>query len=212
MKRDEKIHSQFLSKALFVAFVIIISTVSFRSTAFSQTEEANYALLKAGIYSPQASYMKGFGTGFNGEIALGHYFDQFLAMEISAGYFRTTVSETIGGIPMDGTISVVPITLSVRPSYKIQNFEMYALGGFGMYIAKAESSKTVGATLISASDTDIALGIHFGAGALFNITPKLFLGVEGKYFWVRPKWEMNGASITGDIDGFILTGNLGFRF
>jgi hypothetical protein len=42
----------------------------------------------------------------------------------------------------------------------------------------------------------------------FNITQIVFLGVEGRYLWAKP-------SFSGDdikLDGFTVTGDLGFRF
>jgi opacity protein-like surface antigen len=181
------------------------------------TRKDNYVVIKAGLYSPQSDDLREFGTGFNGEIALGHYFNQFLATEISSGYFRTTASDSatvsgFGRVTANATISVVPITLSVKPIYAAQDIEMYALGGVGAYIAKGELSGTVGGTAVSVSDTNTVFGIQLGAGVNFNITREVFLGLEGKYFWAKPKWQTNGITINANIDGFLFTGNLGFRF
>jgi len=52
------------------------------------------------------------------------------------------------------------------------------------------------------------VGLHAGAGVNFNITQIVFLGVEGRYLWAKP-------SFSGDdikLDGFTVTGDLGFRF
>jgi opacity protein-like surface antigen len=193
-----------------------------------ETSKANYVVLKAGIYSPQSDDLRDFGTGFNGEIAFGHYFNRFLAMEIGVGYFRTTASWSAAvsgpgvtaGATADATINVIPITLSVKPTYRVQNLEMYALAGVGLYIAEAKVSGTASATIGnrsfsasgSASDTDTVFGPHLGAGISFDITPAVFLGLEGKYFWAKPEWEAYGVKVDAHIDGFLFTGNLGLRF
>jgi hypothetical protein len=42
----------------------------------------------------------------------------------------------------------------------------------------------------------------------FNVTPNVFLGAEGRYLWAKPSF--GGQDIK--LDGFTVTGNLGFRF
>jgi opacity protein-like surface antigen len=51
-------------------------------------------------------------------------------------------------------------------------------------------------------------GLHAGGGLNFNITPTVFLGAEGRYIWAKPSF--GGQDIK--LDGFTVTGNLGFRF
>lgn len=56
------------------------------------TEKSNYVALKGGIYSPTSNNLKAFGTGFNGEIVFGHYFNRNFATELGVGYFQSSNS------------------------------------------------------------------------------------------------------------------------
>jgi hypothetical protein len=56
-----------------------------------------------------------------------------------------------------------------------------------------------------------------GAGINYNITPKIFVGVEGKYLWtdkVKLEYEEFGAhrEVEFRLDGIIATGVIGIRF
>jgi opacity protein-like surface antigen len=59
-------------------------------------------------------------------------------------------------------------------------------------------------------ENDTVLGFQLGIGANFDITPVMFLGAEGKYFWAKPDFGTPAGE--ADIDGFQLTANLGYRF
>ena len=52
-------------------------------------EYQNYVAGKMGVYSPQSNDLEGFDNGFNGEIAIGHYFSRNFAGEFGIGYFNT---------------------------------------------------------------------------------------------------------------------------
>lgn len=61
------------------------------------------------------------------------------------------------------------------------------------------------------------LGVYLGAGIHYNITPKIFVGVEGKYLWtdtVKLEYEEFGAplEVKFKMDGIIATAVIGFRF
>lgn len=174
-----------------VALVAMATLVSV--PAFAERTD-NYGGIKLGVYSPRSHFLKGqdFGNGFDGELALGHYFTPNLASEVGLGYFETTSGSN--------EITVVPLTLTGKGILPLGKFELYAGAGIGAYIASSE--------LYGISYSDTALGWHILTGVNFNVMRNLFFGVEIKYFWVKPSfgtWESN-------LDGANATANLGVRF
>jgi hypothetical protein len=86
-----------------IALVAMASLVSV--PAFAEQLE-NYGAVKLGIYSPRSYFSNGndFSKGFDGELALGHYFHRHLAGEVGLGYFRTTAGSD--------QMTVIPVTVT----------------------------------------------------------------------------------------------------
>ncbi len=190
----------------FLAFAVALSGMS--QSSFSAAIPGNYAVIKAGIYSPQSNDLTSngadFGTGFNGEIAVGHYFFPNLAGEFGIGWFRTNDSH--GGT--DITIQTVPITVSLRGVLPLGQFEPYFEAGFGIYKTRA-TSKTGGVT---AANEDTVGGSFIGLGANYNFAPNAFFGLEARYLWVKPWFNIGGLHVDSALDGYTLTADLGYRF
>ena len=97
--------------------------------------------------------------------------------------------------------------------------EIYGSGGLGFYLSKAESSVTYTGTpgnFHTGSDTDTSLGVYLGLGANVNLSRNVFLGIEGKYFRSEDAaYEVRDVPTTPwylDLDGIMVTGNIGYRF
>jgi len=202
----------FLISSMFAISVFIASA--------ADAQLSNYAVAKAGAYFPNGDDLKGFSTGFNGEVAIGHYFNKNFAGELGFGYFQSSgsASASSGGISAaaSGDIYAIPVTLAVKAIYPIDKWEIYALGGMGAYFcnAKVNVSGTSGGFSFSGSQSSSAtsFGGFLGAGADVNITENWFIGVEGKYLWTKPSFSFAGQSIDAKFDGWTVTGNVGFRF
>ncbi len=164
----------------------------------------NSATLKLGGYFPQHGDLDGFDSGFNGEIALGHLVAPGFGFEGAVGYFKTKGDIVTPLGPATQTFKVVPVTLSLKGQTFFQQFEPYIEAGIGVYFIDDEIS---GAG-VSASENDTQVGLHLGLGANFNVTRQVFLGLEGKYLWL--KTDSFGADVR--MDGVTLTGNVGIRF
>ena len=175
-----------------VALVVMVSLVSV--PAFAERLD-NYATVKLGVYSPQSYYLteSDFSSGFDGELALGHYFIRNLAGEVGLGYFKTATNGS-------DQITVYPLTVTGKGIYPLGKAELYAGAGIGAYFAKAELGIT--------SYNDTALGWHLLTGGTFNVMPTVFVGAEIKYLWVKPSF----GSMESKLNGMIATANLGFRF
>ncbi len=165
----------------------------------------NSVTLKVGGYFPQHSDLDSFDSGFNGEISLGHLVAPGFAIEGGIGYFETKgpVATPLG--TADEKIKVMPLTFSLKGQTFFQQFEPYIEAGIGVYFIKDE---LVVPGVASESENDTPVGFHLGLGGNFNVTRQLFVGLEGKYLWL--KMDTFGADVR--LDGITLTGNVGFRF
>ena len=184
--------------ALLSVLLVVIAVPSFAATP-------NYVALKLGGYFPQHSDMDGFDTGFNGEIAVGHYFNPNVALEFSVGYLKSSGSEA--GVNAD--ITSYPILLSIKGVAPVTGGELYAIAGGGFYITNFDAS----ALGVNVSSDDTPFGFQLGVGGNFNLSPNVFLGLEAKYFWAKPSFDILGvSSVDAHIDGIQTTANIGYRF
>ena len=174
---------------------------------------SNYFVFKGGIYSPQTNDLDGFDTGFNGELAIGHYFNRNWAVEFGAGYFQTSASQTLV-IPSLGLISdlkvdidVMPVTLALKGIIPMDRFELYGIGGIGAYFVWTKGRYGG----FSESDSDVLFGGFAGLGMNYNFSPTTYVGLEGKYLWTSDA-SFSAAHVKYKLDGIIATLNLGFRF
>lgn len=198
---------------LFLAFAAALITTA--SPAFAVEKPANYVALKGGIYSPNSSYhLRDFNdgnslsnldskTGFAGEIAVGHYFVPMVAVELGAGYFQSKGSPAAE--QGEARLKVVPLVVTGKVLLPLGIFEPYGLFGIGAYITDLDVDGNAGNFHGS---TEITYGLHAGAGFNIDIQKNMFLGVEGKYLWAEPSF--GGQHL--ELDGFITTADIGFRF
>jgi len=196
-------------KTAFALFLVLAVALIGISPSDSLAEyPSNYVVLKGGLYSPSNDFdLQGqqfnHDDGFVAEIAYGHYFMPMFALELGAGYFESKAS---AAVPAGETkFKVVPLTLTGKVLFPIGAIEPYGEFGIGGYITETDVSGTVSQAIDS---TESVFGLHAGAGVNFNITQNVFLGAEGRYLWAKPSW--GGTDIK--LDGFTVTGNLGFRF
>jgi opacity protein-like surface antigen len=177
-------------------------------------EQLNYVTLKAGVYSPQSNELNGFDEGFNGEIAFGHYFHRNVAIEIDIGYLET--ERTTGGVDqIKDTVKAVPALLTGKLIYPSDKLELFVELGIGAYFVEVTSTKWTASSgnYVSVDGEDTTFGVRLGLGLNYDITPSIFLGLEGKYFWADADVGLAfepGSSL--DLDGIVVTANIGFRF
>lgn len=179
-------------------------------------EKMSYLAIKAGAFSPAGDFDDaGFESGFNGEIALGRYFDPDAAIEGGIGFYRSEAhaSDPVSG--EDDSVWVMPITATVKGILPFKDVNLFGGVGLGIYFASAEVKDKVNGVSDKFTDADTVFGVHVSIGANVNITPDIFLGFEGKRIWTEEA-EFSGSGSTqtvkSDLDATTLTGNLGFRF
>ncbi|MBM2829082.1 MAG: hypothetical protein HW408_1614 [Actinobacteria bacterium] len=192
--------------SLFITMVLFLLSMT---TAYAKPLAANYAQLKIGGFFPQTNDLDHFDAGGNFEVGIGHRVAPGFAIEGNFGYFETKGTFNLPGIGSgDETFKVMPLTLSLKGQAFFDRFEPYAEAGIGVYFIKDELNGTVLGFSGSDSENDTQLGLHVGLGGNYNITPQVFLGVEGRYLWLRT--DTFGVNV--QLDGFLLTANLGYRF
>ncbi|GAB7025937.1 outer membrane beta-barrel protein [Geotalea toluenoxydans] len=199
---------------LFSLVIAFLLSVNLSWAADEADKPANYLAIKGGIYSPSNDFdvqeIPGDSTvsrldnkiGFAGEVALGHYIMPVLAMELGAGYFESKGSgEAVAG--QDARLRVVPVVLTAKVLLPLGPVEPYGEFGVGGYFSKVRDFK-----IDESTNTKAMFGLHAGAGLNFNITDSFFLGLEGRYLWTDDSWGSSDAN----LDGFITTAALGFRY
>lgn len=177
--------------------------------AFAKPLSPNYVQLKAGGFFPQAKDLDDFDSGGNIELGFGHYVAPGFVIEGDFGYFETSGRLVIPGIAnVEEKFKVVPLTLSLKGQAFFDRFEPYAEAGIGVYFIEDRFNGTVLGVTGSQSENDVKIGYHIGLGGNFNYSPQVFLGLEGRYLWLRT--DTFGVDV--NLDGIVLSANIGYRF
>jgi len=175
-----------------------------------------YIEFKPGIYSPQSSDLD--DVGFNGDIALGYRFSRNIAAEFGIGYFYT---EYEGREEFD--MDVYPVTLTLKAILPYKKWEFFGLAGGGAYIVSGAFDDDYDYHHHHHDDYyddyyddddydyDVRLGGYLGAGIHYNITRRIYVGVEGKYLWTD-KVEFDDPGVKFNLDGIIATAVIGIKF
>lgn len=199
-------------KLMFVlSLVLALILIGIAPSVSPAEESSDYLALKYGIYSPSMTYdLDNINidtkTGFDAEIAFGHYFLPVFATELGVGYFESEGSPAAQ--PGETKLKVVPVLLTAKVFLPLVLIEPYGEFGIGYYITKLEVSGLSGPLANVSSDRQGVVGLHAGAGVNVNITPSVFVGAEGRYLWA--KLSFGGQDIK--LDGFTVTADLGFRY
>jgi opacity protein-like surface antigen len=193
-----------------VAF-FTLAMVGIDTPARAADNPSNYVVVKGGFYAPSQSFdLSDYNggsqnhfdskTGIDGELDIGHYFLPMLAVEFGSGYFQSKNSSTA-----DSTLKVVPVLLTGKVVLPLGIFEPYGEFGIGAYFTKLD---VTGSVSNFSGTSDVAFGLHAGAGFNVDLSKQVFVGLEGRYLWARP--DFGGQDIK--INGFTTTANIGLRF
>ena len=141
---------------------------------------------------------------------MGTYYNPNLALEAGVGYFRTESSQSGTDFTEDDAIWVLPVTITIKGVIPFRGGEVNAGVGPGLYFANLEANgtSTVSGDYSHDAHSTVIEG-HAVVGLNFDITKKIFNGAEGKYA-VTTGAHMLGTKIK--LDGFTVSGVLGFRF
>ena len=176
-----------------------------------------YIAIKPGVYFPQSGTLD---TGLSGEFAFGYRFNPNIAGEFGLGFFNTKGEVTVPGtnVHQDFHIYVYPATFTLKAILPYKKWEFSALGGGGVYLVfRPYDYNDYYHHHHDDYDYDVIFGGYLGAGIQYNITPRIFAGVEGKYLWTdKVKYRYGGYATPFEaefrMDGIISTAVVGFRF
>ncbi len=153
----------------------------------------DYTMIKGGFYEPDSGSLD---DGYIVNLAFGHYFTQFLALEMEIGYLNSegtpaSLLDTIRGTPLMANARVtVPLSSSVN---------LYGGGGVGAIYYDIEAIAPI-------LDTD---GWIFAGNAFFgsdiDLSDTIFVGVEAKYY-------LTEELVSGDLDAFAAFVTFGVRY
>jgi outer membrane protein W len=195
-----------MAKAL--ALVLVFLTLMVPGALWAGDEKNAYVVLKGGGYFPTSSDLRDQDakSGYIGQLGFGYYLLDILSVEVAGGY--SEVKGTLPNTSTDTKFSLYPLELAGRLGFHILFFEPYIKAGVGGYYVKA--------TAANQSETNWRGGYFGGAGINFNFG-RIFLGVEGRYQVLKapaPAPTSSNSSATTDVnlDGVVVTGNIGFRF
>jgi outer membrane protein W len=155
--------------------------------------EAFYFDMKLGGYFPQSneSPMKNADPGLGAEVAVGHFFGNNFAVELSAGSYQPTVPTTVISSQVDTPLQIMPVILSVKLGPRYGDFFPYIIAGGGYIYTTIEP--------LFESDSDSAAGPVFGIGARYK-----GFGFEARYIAAT----VNLLNTDVKLDAFLLTLNL----
>jgi outer membrane protein W len=192
----------------------LLLVVALAPQASGAERAQSYMALKGGIYSSSASFdikninvENTFGadtkSGFDGELAIGHYVLPTLALELGIGYFKGTGSlHTTPDHDLD--FNVVPVILSAKALIPAGPVDPYGELGLGAYFTSMDVQGN--ANSFSGNTT---FGLHAGAGLNINFSSAVFVGAEARYVWADPSFGDQKINLNGDdyaLDGFDLNG------
>lgn len=193
-----------------IIFAVLLLTLSLAANSFAKGRTGGYILIKPGAFLPTNDLNhKGFDNCFSGEVTVGTYYTPNLALEAGVGYFRTKASRTGTDFTEDDSLWVIPVTVTFKGVIPFRGGEVDAGVGPGLYFANltADGTNTTSGSYSNDAHSTAVEG-HAVVGLNFDISKKMFIGVEGKYI------VTTGAHLLGTklkLDGFVASGVLGFR-
>lgn len=199
-------------------FVLGVSLLGIAPAVYAEDKDTRdnkkYFVVKGGRYAPGEKYaINDFNagttshldakTGLNGELALGQYADPELALELGIGYFESRGAPA--SEPGSTRLKAVPIVITAKGFVPLGALQPYLEAGVGIYYTRLEVSGNTGGF---SSQSKTTYGMHAGFGFNIDLSSKLFIGLEGRYLWVKPHY--GGQPVK--LDGFATSINLGFRY
>ena len=192
--------------------------------AEERTSRLNYTQAKLGMFQPggdldDAGYDSGGALG----VVYGRYLAEHLVLEAGLDLLATdnTVhasNNQAGYYTQDNTLAGVGGVVTLKGEFQTGPVALFAGGGVGLY-AVSLSSEVESSRLgdFDSDNSDAVFGAHVTAGATLDISERFFLGLEGRYRWtddvdIRETVASIPMEYSGDLSGYSITFNAGFRF
>jgi opacity protein-like surface antigen len=161
-------------------------------------DQQNYITLKPGMIFFTGDIKHEHPSGFYSELGFGHFIHPNIALEGGVGYFHDGVSH-------GNDIRGVPVTVTIKGVYPMQNFQPFVGGGVGLFFTKYEGILNG----IRVHDRDTVLGGHVLIGADVRISRVFFVGFEGRYL-ITSNANYDGVKV--NLNGFAPMLRIGVAF
>jgi opacity protein-like surface antigen len=216
----EKKHLVGLLAAVNVASLCLAGNVM----AEENSKKNNYAQVKVGMFQPTGDLEDAdYDTGGDVSGVYGRYLNKYLVLEAGFDVFGSDQTlrgsnSRAGSYTQDNTLVGTAGLVTLKGEYSAGPVDLFCGFGGGIYAVTLESE--IDSSRLGDLDTDESdgvFGVHVVAGANYNITERFFVGVEGKYRWtddvdIRESVASIPVEYIGDLSGYTVTFNAGFRF
>jgi len=187
-------------------------------------KKLNYTQVKVGMFQPSGDMDDAdYDNGGDFSVVYGRYLNKYLVLEMGFDAFASekTLSGRnyeAGSYTQDNALFGAAGVITLKGEYAAGPVDLFAGLGGGIYsvtLASEIDSSRLGD--LDDDDSDGVFGVHVVAGANYNINERFFVGVEGKYRWtddvdIRETVASIPVEYSGDLSGYTVTVNAGFRF
>jgi opacity protein-like surface antigen len=127
-------------------------------------------------------------------------------------------SDIAGSYEQENTLATAAFLVTLKGEYPIGPVSLFGGIGGGFYVVRLDSD--IDTSMLGDYNTDeddSIFGAHVVAGANYDITDRFFIGLEGMYRWtddfdLSETVALIPVEYSGDLSGFSVTVNAGFRF
>ncbi|MFW6128840.1 MAG: OmpW family outer membrane protein [Candidatus Aminicenantaceae bacterium] len=166
--------------------------------------KGGYAMLSEAKYSGGITY----GASFTFSIM------EYVAVEVSGMMFQSDVEGDVSGLSQ-GSLSSIPIQLSIQGRFPVGEIVPYVSGGAGYFL----NSFTLNEELVNNWDSlgfdieesvDPSFGFHFGAGVDVFFSPNIGLNLDFKYCIasMEGSWKLTDQATSTEVSGTLSDLNL----
>jgi opacity protein-like surface antigen len=164
-----------------------------------------------------------FDEGVAFSATYGRYLSKYLVIEGNIGYFQTDrdmdgSTSVAGSYTHKDTLNVSSVTGTLKGELPLGPVKLFCGVGVGAYYVSLETKiETSRIGDFDKDDDDVVFGAHVVAGGYYDITPRIFAGVEGMYRWtgdvdMKKNVGTVPVKVNGDLNGYVVTVTTGFRF
>jgi opacity protein-like surface antigen len=192
--------------------------------AEENAKKLNYTQAKVGMFQPTGDMDDvNYDNGGDFSIAYGRYLNKYLVLEAGFDVFGAEQNLSgsnaqAGSYTQDNFLVAAAGFITLKGEYSAGPVDLF--GGFGGGIYSVSLASEIDSSRLGDLDTDDSdgvFGVHVVAGANYNINERFFVGLEGKYRWtddveIRETVASIPVEYTGDLSGYSVTFNAGFRF
>ncbi|MEJ2157440.1 MAG: outer membrane beta-barrel protein [Desulfobacteraceae bacterium] len=214
-----------VKSGLMLLFALLAFSGLQASAAWAASDDhKNYGRVGLGINQftgdlDDAGYNEGLAT----YVTYGRYLVKYLPVEATFSFFGTDEdfsgsTGVAGAYSREDTLLVSSFLVTLKGEIPMGPVRLYGGGGFGVYFADLESEiETVNLGDFDVDEQDTVFGAHVVVGGSYDITQRIFAGIEGVYRWTGDLDldETTGTvpvQINDDLDGFTVSLWGGFRF